>query len=95
MPFGSHLPCERCILRTTINLERLVEYVIKHSQCYVARVVGFGLHCNQGVVEWLTVLGHVLIVELLVPQADETLLHLLLAGECGVVDLVCAGAHAK
>ena len=78
MPFVCHLPCKRGILRTTVNLKRLVEFIVEHGQRDVARVVGFGLHCNQGMVEGLTVLGHVLIVELLVPQTDEALFALLL-----------------
>ena len=93
MPIGCHLPCERRILRTAVNLERLVEFVIKDSQRDVTRVVGLGLHYNQGMVEGLAVLGHVLIVERLVPQANETLFHPLLTGGYGGVSLVCAGTY--
>ena len=56
-------------------------------------MVGFSFYSNQGTIEGFAVLGHVLIVELLIPQADETLFHLLLAGAYGVVSTVCAGNH--
>ena len=41
---GCHLPFERRVLRAAVNPERLVEFVVKHSQCNVACVVGLGLH---------------------------------------------------
>ena len=93
-PFGCHLPSERCIFRTTVNLERLIEFVIKHSQRHVARVVGPGLHSNQGTVEGLAVLSHVFIFKLLVPQADETLFQSINIVSNWVV-VILAASHAQ
>ena len=84
-PIICHVPCKRRILRTAVNLKRLVEFVVKHSQRHVARVIGFGLHCNQGTVEGFAVLSSVLIFELFVPQSDDLLFQLLLAGGYGGV----------
>ena len=92
LSFGCHLPKERCILRTAVNLERLVEDVIKYRQGNVARMVGADLHGYQGTVEGLALLCHVLILKLLVPQSDETLFYLLLAR---VITLAGAAAHAQ
>ena len=88
--FACHLPCERCILWTTVNLERLVEHVVKHGQGHIARMVCLGLHHYHGAVEGFPLLRHVLIVELLMPQANQTLFHFLLAGHSGIALFVTA-----
>ena len=87
MSIGCHLPYKRCIVGTTVNLERLVEFVVKHSQRHIARVVGFGLYGNQGTIEGFAVLGHVFILESLVPQANKALLQPLLTGGRGNITI--------
>ena len=83
-----HMPEEGCILRSAIDLQRLVELVVEDGEGDVASVVFLGVHDEQGTVEGLAVLRSVLVGELLGPQAHEAFFHSLLGGACGGLVLV-------
>ena len=65
------MPGEAGIVRTAVDGQRFVARVVEHAQIDAAGVVGIGHHCQQHAAEGYAGLGHVGILILVPPQADQ------------------------